>query len=711
MKKIFITLAVLLSAFAANAQFSLTTLSYSQDFNTLDTSGTASGNLPTGWAISERGSATADNTYIGSNGATNAGNTYSCGAPGSSDRALGSLGSGNNRSRYGMWITNNTGSTIYSMTFNFTCEQWKLGDTTTTFPDTTFFEYSTAATAIYDSTAAWISANALNITSAVTSGVPVGALDGNLPSNQISKTGTINVTIPNGASVWFRFFDVNIGGSDDMIALDDLSITFGTVASTRPNIVGYIPNDNATNVALGNTDLKVYFDKMVSTGAGNFYVNNLTAGSTQTIAASACIANGDTIIIPNIAIAAASNYAVQFDSNAVMYQTNMSYGIYDNTSWNFSGVNPYPSNIGRFPFDNSNNANINTAIYARYSLALTAGTGTITLKNITAGTQQTYNVPGPNVVISGDSIKLVGVTPLAYATQYAVLADSTVANNNGYNIRGIYFDTVWNFTTEAAPITSLNESFTSCNNFSIGGGFTQQSVAGNAFWRCSTIGNTDANAVSVNGASATQAFANEDWLISPKLDISATMDPYLHFWSRTRFSGIATREVMISTNYTGNVTNSTWTPLLVQNLPNIDTIYKGYTNTSLNAYKNNIINIAWKYTSTADMAAPSANEWLLDDINITSGSVSIQTSSIPNTDIRVIGNTANNVLNLEITSATNENYAVKIVDLTGKIIAQHNITIFAGSNIAKINLPYLSTGVYMAVIGNNNGKAVVKFGN
>ncbi|WP_133272493.1 hypothetical protein [Hymenobacter radiodurans] len=71
------------------AQAPLTTSPYTQNFDLLPTTGTnEKSTLPTGWNFVEVGTG-ANDTYTANNGALNSGNTYSYGADGSTDRALG----------------------------------------------------------------------------------------------------------------------------------------------------------------------------------------------------------------------------------------------------------------------------------------------------------------------------------------------------------------------------------------------------------------------------------------------------------------------------------------------------------------------------------------------------------------------------------------------------------------------------------------------
>ena len=116
MKKIFLALLGLATLQIANAQLSLTTLTYSQNFNSLDTAITPSASFPPGWSTYEVGTSGAvDQMYAGGDGSFNGGNTYSYGTAATTERALGSIASGSNKMKYGVGFTNNTGSIITSL--------------------------------------------------------------------------------------------------------------------------------------------------------------------------------------------------------------------------------------------------------------------------------------------------------------------------------------------------------------------------------------------------------------------------------------------------------------------------------------------------------------------------------------------------------------------------------------------------------------------
>src|SRR6187397_2571272 len=124
---VLILLAIVIGFNSINAQVSLTGATYTQNFNTLASTGTSS-TLPTGWLLSESGT-NANTTYTAGTGSSNTGDTYSFGATSNAERAFGGLQSGSLNPTIGAAFTNNTGGTITSLAIDYTGEQWRLGAT------------------------------------------------------------------------------------------------------------------------------------------------------------------------------------------------------------------------------------------------------------------------------------------------------------------------------------------------------------------------------------------------------------------------------------------------------------------------------------------------------------------------------------------------------------------------------------------------------
>jgi len=203
-----------------NAQINLDGLStYSQDFNTLATTGTTNTTTPLGWFYSESGT-NANSFYSAGTGSGTAGDTYSFGAVASTDRALGGLLSGTLVPTFGAQFQNNTGSPIIQLPIQFTGEQWRLGATARV--DRLDFQYSLDATSL--TTGTWTDVNQLDFIAPVTTGT-TGALDGNAAANRVGIQYMITgLNITNGSTFWIRWTDFNSTGADDGLAIDDFSL-------------------------------------------------------------------------------------------------------------------------------------------------------------------------------------------------------------------------------------------------------------------------------------------------------------------------------------------------------------------------------------------------------------------------------------------------------------------------------------------------------
>lgn len=202
---------------------------YTQDFNTIATTGTGNqSTLPTGWTFSETGANT-NATYTAGTGSANSGDTYSFGTGTAADRAFGGLRSGSLVPTVGAYFINNTGATVSSLTISYTGEQWRLGTTGRT--DRLDFQYSLDATST--TTGTWTNADALDFVAPNTSGA-TGAQDGNAVANRTTITYVLTgISIANGSSFFFRWNDLDATGADDGLSIDDFSISAGCTPPTN----------------------------------------------------------------------------------------------------------------------------------------------------------------------------------------------------------------------------------------------------------------------------------------------------------------------------------------------------------------------------------------------------------------------------------------------------------------------------------------------
>ncbi|UXI70515.1 Calx-beta domain-containing protein [Tahibacter amnicola] len=260
---------------------SLTTIgsAYSQNFDTLvNTAGSTTNNLTIpGWFLTESGGGARDNEqYAVDTGASNTGDTYSYGAAGATERALGALRSGTLIALYGACFTNNTGATLASLDLNYFGEQWRLGTAART--DQINFEYSTNATDLV--TGSWTGVAALNFVSPDTA--TVGAKNGNAAGNRTQKIATIPaLSIANGATFWIRWTDTDASSADDGLGIDDFSLT--------PQATGGLPTINIDDVSLaegdaGTSTFLFTVSLTAPAGAGGVSFQWATAENTATLA-------------------------------------------------------------------------------------------------------------------------------------------------------------------------------------------------------------------------------------------------------------------------------------------------------------------------------------------------------------------------------------------------------------------------------------------
>ncbi len=272
----------LLSA-PVGAQVSLTTLGspYSQSFDTLPPTGSATWTNNTtipGWYHARTGTGT---TIVANDGVSNAGNLYSYGTGTATDRALGSLGSGNaaiGSLFWGVRLQNNTGSTITSLDVSFTGEQWRNSAAAA---QTIAFSYLVGSPTVTGSLAefqtAGVTVSSLDFTSPITGGT-AGALNGNLAANRSTITFSITgLSIPNGTEVMLRWSDPDHTGADHGLSIDDFSVT--------PQGGAPVPNLTVNDVSLnegnaGTTSFIFTVSLSAPAGAGGVTFDITTSDGT-----------------------------------------------------------------------------------------------------------------------------------------------------------------------------------------------------------------------------------------------------------------------------------------------------------------------------------------------------------------------------------------------------------------------------------------------
>ncbi len=229
-----------------------------------------------GWSFSKYFGGTSAPVFLVNPGTGTGGGVYSYGVLGANpaaERALGSLGSGSNASRYGATIVNNTGQTITQFTLGYTGEQWRRGSAAA---NVLTFAYGIDPTDL--NTGTFTNVAALNFTAPVTAGSNA-ALDGNAAANRVAISSTVSgLNWGPGQSLVIRWTDVDDAGSDDGLAIDNVSFTTAISGPTGPSVAGTSPVNGATNAAL-NTPISVTFDQAVSAPGSAFSISSAIRGA------------------------------------------------------------------------------------------------------------------------------------------------------------------------------------------------------------------------------------------------------------------------------------------------------------------------------------------------------------------------------------------------------------------------------------------------
>lgn len=251
MKKLISPLtAVVTAAFSLtsslSAQISYDGGTYSQDFDTLPVSittatfmtGTGPFDVPTqdggtleGWSMWKNGGSGTDLRIQSNDGSANSGSIYFYGEPDSSERALGALASGSGAYTFGATFTNTSTETYTSFTLSYIGEQWRYGGSGASNPNNLTFSFAINATSI--AAGSFTTVPELNFNSVVNTGV-ASALNGNLSQYQteISFITTGLLWTP-GSTLTIRWSDVDNVGSDDGLAVDNLSFSASSAAFTE----------------------------------------------------------------------------------------------------------------------------------------------------------------------------------------------------------------------------------------------------------------------------------------------------------------------------------------------------------------------------------------------------------------------------------------------------------------------------------------------
>ncbi len=231
-----------------------------------------------------------------------------------SDRALGSLASNSVQPQFGVCFINNTGSPITSIVVAFTGEQWRHQDSTS---DSLDFQYVVSESTPLSAVTGWIAEHSLDFGAPKVAATSAVSLDGNAIGNRTAKSYTINgLSIPPLGKFWVKWVDLNVGGSDQALGIDDFSLTpqgTPTSADIKVNSFSFNPT---TAYANGATDLTLDIGNVGPSTATNVVATIPDAPTflTRGVLPSGCVFTSPNIVCTTASIAsgATMQYVIPF---------------------------------------------------------------------------------------------------------------------------------------------------------------------------------------------------------------------------------------------------------------------------------------------------------------------------------------------------------------------------------------------------------------
>lgn len=222
-------------------------------------------------------------------------------------------------------------------------------------------------------------------------------------------------------------------------------------------------------------------------------------------------------------------------------------------------------------------------------------------------------------------VDAAGNTLIVRVSEYATFASAPIPSGNG-KIRGVLtkFGSTFQFMIRSLDDVQLTgprilplfeETFSTSASFA---NWAKPSVIGSQVWQLNAGAGNPAGCADMNGYSGS-AQNNEDWLISPAIDLTSAPSATLTFQTQRPFSG-TNLQVFVSTNYVAPnpaspplPSTATWTLLTGYQLSTSGTTWWNSGNVSLNAYIGNPnVRIAFKYVSTTS----GASQWRVDNVKV-----------------------------------------------------------------------------------------------
>ncbi|NOX46719.1 MAG: T9SS type A sorting domain-containing protein [Chlorobi bacterium] len=332
-------------------------------------------------------------------------------------------------------------------------------------------------------------------------------------------------------------------------------------------------------------------------------------------------------------------------------------------------------------------------------------------------------LPSKYIIFGGTSASLpvpVDGTPI---TNDADLSDGSGALNISYGVEtamfaGLtanttYYFTIYPYTNFGTNVDYKTDGTAPADEATIGnivvveshnfddysfGNWTKISVIGDQEWVIDSIYGVNGTPCTKMSGYAGGSNENEDWLISPMLNLDTFTAANIAFANAMNYTG-NDLELKVSTDYDGggDPNSATWTSLSYTMSPGSWSWVESGT-VDLSTYIGPSVYVAFFYTSTADGSAT----WEIDNIVVKGETeVGINNLSDVAAQISVFPNPSSGMV--QISKSINGFSHVRVMAITGSIVKQAELN----SELSTLDLRDLETGIYFMTFSDENSKQQV----
>ncbi|MFZ9937911.1 MAG: Ig-like domain-containing protein [Luteolibacter sp.] len=223
-----------------------------------------------------------------------------------------------------------------------------------------------------------------------------------------------------------------------------------------------VPADDATGVLVATAIRAVFNEQIALENGGTITIDDLSGGPDTVITLPdlrVTVSGADLVIEPDAPLGSGKSYSIKISNDAVKDLAevpNFFAGIADDTTWNFQTVaDGTPPNMlfPTSPADNATEVDLGANLVVNFNETIAAGTGNITIRNLTSDSDIVIPINDPRISISGSTLTIELTTSLANSNDYAILIDAgAVTDVTGNLFAGILDETIWNFTTVADAV-------------------------------------------------------------------------------------------------------------------------------------------------------------------------------------------------------------------------------------------------------------------